>query len=204
MDVSRQPLRGPEPTPGRRERISPAEYAILGLLAVVPEAAGMHGYDLGRRFHDGPLSEIIRLEPGMLYHYLKKLSKAGFLSTSVEHQTTRPDRQDHTLTEEGQGVFDRWLNAPVHATRDIRLDFLLKLFFVRQIDTVRAHSLVHAQRVVIASLVDSLTRQREVHGDDPENHDIRRIVLDLRVAQTEAVLGWLDSLPEASVPSPSS
>jgi len=198
MDVSRQSERHPEPKPGRRERISPAEFAILGLLAVEPQETAVHGYDLGRRFHDGPLSQIIRLEPGMLYHYLKKLSKAGFLSTSVEHQTTRPDRQDHTLTEEGQAAFDRWLNAPVHATRDIRLDFLLKLFFVRQIDTGRANSLVESQRAVIASLVASLSGQRAMHGDDLEDEGIRRIVLDLRIAQTQAVLGWLDTLPETS------
>ncbi len=185
------------PATKRRERVSAAEYALLGLLAVERHSAGMHGYDLGRRFHDGPLSEIIRLEPGMLYHYLKKLAKAGYLSTSIEHQSTRPDRQDQTLTDAGRIVLERWLREPVRATRDIRLEFLLKLYFARQIDSAWARNLVHEQRAVISSLVDSLDGQRDDLAGDPHDTGIRHIVLDLRIAQTQAVLGWLDALPES-------
>ena len=191
------PQRGRTAAPKRRERFSPAEYALLGLLAVARSEAGVHGYDLGRRFQDGPLAEIIRLEPGMLYHYLKKLAKTGYLTTSVEHQASRPDRQDHTLTADGLMVLESWLKEPVHATRDIRLEFLLKLYFARQIDPGQAQMLVQEQRAVISELVDSLAGQRDALVDTQDDAGMRRIVLDLRIAQTQAVLGWLNALPEA-------
>ncbi|MGI8483451.1 MAG: PadR family transcriptional regulator [Thermomicrobiales bacterium] len=189
-----------KPAPQRRERsgrFSPAEYALLGLLAVAQSEAGVHGYDLGRRFQDGPLAEIIRLEPGMLYHYLKKLAKTGNLTTSIEHQSSRPDRQDHTLTEDGMAVLENWLKEPVRATRDIRLEFLLKLYFARRIDPDQAQRLVQEQRAVISALVGSLAKQRDALDEQQDGEGMRRIVLDLRIAQTQAVLGWLNALPEA-------
>lgn len=200
-DLQSEVRRGRTSVPRRRERFSPAEYALLGLLAVErseADEAGVHGYDLGRRFQDGPLAEIIRLEPGMLYHYLKKLAKAGYLTTNIEHQSSRPDRQDHTLTSDGEAVLETWLKEPVHATRDIRLEFLLKLYFARQITSDQARALVREQHGVIAALVDSLVGQRDTLDGDLHDEGMRRIVLDLRIAQTEAVLGWLDALPEAS------
>ncbi len=200
-DLQSEVRRGRTAAPRRRERFSPAEYALLGLLAVERSEAGeagVHGYDLGRRFQNGPLAEIIRLEPGMLYHYLKKLAKAGYLTTSIEHQSSRPDRQDHTLTSDGEMVLETWLKEPVHATRDIRLEFLLKLYFARQITSDQARALVREQHGVIAALVDSLVGQRDALDGDLHDEGMRRIVLDLRIAQTEAVLGWLDALPEAS------
>ncbi|MGC4108076.1 MAG: PadR family transcriptional regulator [Thermomicrobiales bacterium] len=203
-------------TPRKRApKLGPAEYALLGLIAVATRddaasgGGGVHGYDLSRRLQTGSLAEIIRLEPGMLYHYLKKLDRAGLVVTSVEHQVSRPDRQDHTLTEEGDAMLQAWLDAPVQATRDVRLDFLVKLWFVRELDPVRAVALVREQRAVIKRLLGSLQEQRAettADGDaDAAGPDaahvaaqaaILRDTLDLRIAQTQAVLSWLNTLPE--------
>lgn len=202
---------------GRPPRLGAAEYALLGLIAGAmrhrdhAEGAGVHGYDLSRRLQTGSLAEIIRLEPGMLYHYLKKLDRAGLVATSVEHQVSRPDRQDHTLTPEGEAALQAWLDAPVRATRDVRLDFLVKLWFARELDPVRAVALVREQRAVIKQLLGSLQEQRaKMHAEDaPEPGEaspdaaqaaaeaaILRDTLDLRIAQTSAVLSWLNTLPE--------
>lgn len=201
------------PTPAgnaRPPRLGPAEYALLGLIAVATRDAadeggnGVHGYDLSRRLQTGSLAEIIRLEPGMLYHYLKKLDRAGLVVTSVEHQVSRPDRQDHSLTAQGEARLHSWLDEPVRATRDVRLDFLVKLWFARALDPLRAVALVREQRAVITRLLGSLQEQRdgtttESAPDDREavaQAAILRDTLDLRVAQTRAVLSWLNTLPE--------
>ncbi|MGN6482988.1 MAG: PadR family transcriptional regulator, partial [Thermomicrobiales bacterium] len=194
---------------GRPPRLGPAESALLGLIAGAmrdqADGAGVHGYDLSRRLQTGSLAEIIRLEPGMLYHYLKKLDRAGLVATSVEHQVSRPDRQDHTLTPEGEAALQAWLDAPVRATRDVRLDFLVKLWFARELDPVRAVALVREQRGVIKRLLGSLQEQRAgmALDEDPQaaaqaaaQAAILRDTLDLRIAQTSAVLSWLNTLPE--------
>lgn len=202
-----------EPARGKRTiRLGPAEYALLGLIAVTTRGTstteeggvpGVHGYVLAQRLQSGPLSEIIRLEPGMLYHFLKKLDRAGLVATRVERQRGRPDRQVHTLTADGESALRAWLDEPVHATRDVRLDFLVKLWFARELDPLRAVTLVREQRSVIKRLLGSLQEQRaraeaDAPPDDPDaaQSAILRDTRELRIAQTSAVLSWLNALPE--------
>lgn len=177
----------------RRERLGAAEYTLLGLIAQAPAAReGVHGYDLNRQLGEGALAEIIRLEPGMLYHYLKKLERLGLIATTVEQQTTRPDRHLHVLTDEGRSRFDAWLAAPVQATRELRLEFLLKLWFARRLDAGRAETLVRDQLTVVARLIASLREQ--LGGIDGATDDGRfaRTVIELRLAQNEAARAWLE------------
>jgi PadR family transcriptional regulator, regulatory protein AphA len=174
----------------RELRLGPAEHSLLGLLAIA--AGGVHGYDLARHYTDGALGEIIRLEPGMLYHHLKKLDRYGLITTEVIPQPDRPDRRIHTLTEAGRRQLERWLREPVRATREIRLDFLLKLFFARRLDPAHRAALIAQQRAVLAELEASLRAQM----DAPETveSDDRALVLRLRLRQTRAALEWLDEL----------
>lgn len=192
----RSSRRGLKATP-----LGPAEFALLGLLAQSRNDRGdlesVHGYDLTRHFDDGALAEIIRLEPGMLYHYLKKLGRAGFITTTVERQQSRPDRQMHGITQVGDIALRAWLTAPVHATREIRLTFLLKLYLARRIDPALATSLIADQRQVTTALVESLTSQLqrlEASATASDDDRFRRNVLELRRSQTQAALDWLASL----------
>lgn len=178
--------------------LGPAEFSLLGLLAQSRNERGdlerVHGYDLTRRFNEGALAEIIRLEPGMLYHYLKKLGRAGFITTSVEQQQSRPNRQMHALTPVGDIALRSWLTAPVHATREIRLTFLLKLHLARQIDPNLAITLITDQHQVMLALVESLSGQLQRLGSTGDDDRFRRDVLELRLAQTRAALDWLAAL----------
>lgn len=176
----------------RKPRLGPAEHSLLGLLAGAGDE-GIHGYDLARQFTHGALGEIIRLESGMLYHHLKKLDRYGMITTQVEHQPDRPDRLIHTLTEPGRERLETWLREPVRATREIRLDFLLKLFFTRRLVPGHFDELVEQQRSVLAALTASLTAQMHEQAADDDAIE-RRMVLRLRQVQTEAALTWLDSL----------
>lgn len=179
---------------------TPAAHAVLGLLGAVDGDAGAgHGYDLARHFAPGqPLAEVMRLEPGMLYHYLKKLAAAGWASATIEPQGTRPPRQVYRITEGGRTELHRWLSEPVARTREIRLEFLLKLFFARRLDSALASRLVAEQRGIIARLETSLAAQ--LTAANTEDREVatanaaafRQLVLELRLAQTRAALAWLD------------
>ncbi len=183
-----------------RDRLGPAEFAILGVLAYRTAADGergddgIHGYDLSRHFTEGALAEIIRLESGMLYHYLKKLARAGLIVSHVETQEGRPDRHLHVLTAGGEAVLSAWLTSPVHATREIRLDFLLKLYLSRLIDPALADSLIAVQHAVMRRLVGSLRSQITAIAADAPDAEFHRAVLELRLSQTRATLEWLESL----------
>jgi DNA-binding PadR family transcriptional regulator len=171
----------------------PAEHAILGLLA--SESGPGHGYDLAKYFSEGqPLAEVMRLEPGMLYHLLKKLEKTGWLISTVEPQGSRPPRQVYRITDAGRAELDRWMREPVIRTREIRLEFLVKLFFARREDPDLAERLIAEQREILERLEESLAsqlQQRTHSDDDSGERQFSRMVLELRLAQTRAAADWL-------------
>lgn len=181
---------------GRRAAVSPGEHALLGLLAMAEGRQPAYGYDLARQFGEGqPLGEVLRLEAGMLYHHLKALERRDWVESATEAQPARPARRTFRLTDSGRAELSRWLSEPVAHTREIRLEFLLKLYFAGAIDPARRDVLIREQRAVLAALSDSLARQRAeaVAASDGEPAlRYRLAVLGLRVAQTEAALEWLD------------
>jgi PadR family transcriptional regulator, regulatory protein AphA len=165
----------------------PAEHAILGLLSI--EEGSGHGYDLARNFSDGqPLAAVLRLEPGMLYHHLKKMEKAGWVTSAVVPQPSRPPRHVYQITESGRQELDRWLKEPVTHTREIRLEFLVKLYFARLFDPVLAARLVSEQLGTLQHLETGLLEQTG------ERDPFVRQVYDLRLAQTRAAIDWIKRL----------
>src|ERR687894_1462604 len=79
-----------------------AEHAILGLLALSESGRG-HGYVLARQFSpEAPLGNVVRLEPGMVYHHLKKLERLGWVSAVPDADPGRPPRRLFALSSAGR------------------------------------------------------------------------------------------------------
>jgi PadR family transcriptional regulator AphA len=180
-----------EATPGMA-----AEHALLGLLAVSESGSG-HGYDLARHFGpDAPLGSVIRLEPGMVYHHLKKIERIGWVSVVPDVGQGRPARRSFALSPAGREELTRWLAEPVAHTREIRLEFLVKLYFALLLDPVLAVRLIDEQREMCARIVAVLSdRSRDdVSSGAVETRERKfgDMVLDMRLAQTRAALDWLD------------
>jgi PadR family transcriptional regulator AphA len=181
--------------------VMPAEHAILGLLDL-DDGSG-HGYDLARNFAEGqPLAAVLHLEPGMLYHHLKKMEKNGWVESTVEQQSSRPARQVYELTDTGRAELQRWLAEPVRHTREIRLEFLVKLYFARRNDVYLAAGLIAGQlnacREWESSLVEKLAVVEASDNTDSDKAFLR-IVLELRVSQTRAAIDWLVSISNDGV-----
>src|SRR5579863_2525627 len=105
----------------------PAEYAILGLL----ESQPMHGYEMFQQFQSGILGQIVRLEMSQMYAFLKNLERLEYIEAELEAQGVRPPRKIFHLTEQGRATFYTWLTVPVERPREIRLLFLIKLYFAQ-------------------------------------------------------------------------
>ena len=164
----------------------PAEHVLLGLLA--QSTGSRHGYDLAREFQPGSdLAEIIRLEPGMLYHHLKKMERAGWVTSHQELVERRPARFVYTLTKDGEAELDRWMSEPVGHTREIRLAFLVKLYLARQTDAALAERLIREQITILEEI-------EAAHQADGDGTNFSESVRALRLAQTRTALDWLRSL----------
>lgn len=160
------------------------EHAVLGLLALEPR----HGYELAKEFGpDTVMGDIVHLESGMLYAHLKKLERRGWVGSELKPQEARPARKVFSLTPGGRAELRRWLSEPVDKTRDIRLEFLLKLYLVYQAEPERVEPLVREQQALCKQFIDSLEAQI---GE--EEDEFRLLVLEMRLAQNHALAQWLD------------
>ena len=168
----------------------PAEYAILGLLHSQP----MHGYEMFQQFRNSTLEEIVHLEMSQMYAFLKKLERLQYIEAELELQGPRPPRKIFHLTTSGRDVFFQWLGEPVVRPREIRILFLIKLYFVQQFIPQEMASLVKNQIAACRNFLDHLESK---HTQRPEAQDdtfFEHVVLRGRIYQTRSLLDWLHEL----------
>ena len=168
----------------------PAEYAILGLL----EGQPMYGYEMFQQFQNGTLRQIVHLEMSQMYAFLKKLERLAYIEAELEQQGIRPPRRIFHLTDTGRAVFHTWLTTPVERPREIRVFFLLKLYFVRQIIPDQTAHLIEQEINACRKFLDHLESQRVPDVSTSDTAFLDHVVLRSRIHQTRALLDWLCEL----------
>jgi len=168
----------------------PAEYAILGLLDGQP----MYGYEMFQQFQGGTLRQIVHLEMSQMYAFLKKLERLEYIEAELEPQGIRPPRRIFHLTDPGRATFHEWLTTPVERPREIRIFFLLKLYFVRQIIPDQTVHLIDREIIACRKFLDHLESQRLPDANTNDTAFLDHVVLRSRIHQTRALLDWLCEL----------
>ena len=168
----------------------PAEYAILGLL----ESQPMYGYEMFQQFQNGTLRQIVHLEMSQMYAFLKKLERLEYIEAELEPQGIRPPRRILHLTDTGRAVFHAWLTTPVERPREIRVSFLLKLYFVRKIIPDQTARLIEREITACRKFLDHLESQRLPDAHTSDSAFLDHVVLRSRIHQTRALLDWLCEL----------
>lgn len=161
------------------------EHALLGFVRHEP----MHGYEIHRRLRETPeLSLIWRMKQSRLYALLARLEDEGLLRATHEPQDGRPPRKVFHLTAEGEAAFGRWLIEPVRLPREMRLEFMLKLYFAGEEGAEIAGKLIREQRAVCR-------RWLATRADDgAAASQFGRAVRLYRRKHIEAIQDWLASL----------
>jgi PadR family transcriptional regulator AphA len=165
------------------DTVASGSLALLGFVRQQPR----HGYDIHRQLSQSPeLRSVWRVKQSRLYALLARLEEMGLLMSTAEPQDGRPPRKVFHLTAAGAVAFDEWLAQPVAQPREIRLEFMLKLYFALREGGETAARLVERQRAVCAGwLVD-----KGEAADAP----FARAVASYRRAHVRAIGEWLDGL----------
>jgi PadR family transcriptional regulator AphA len=164
--------------------LSPAQYAVLGLLQETPA----HGYSLQRAFmHGGDLATVLPLEQASLYAALKELNTHGLIEGVEVREGLRPPKTVYELTADGTRLLDAWLKRPVERLRQVRLDFLLKIYFMRKRGRREIRSLVDAQVTACHEYLSQL----EAHAAEIELDDFAYLVVESRTSAARSTLEWL-------------
>jgi PadR family transcriptional regulator AphA len=174
--------------------ISPltTELALLGFLAEQP----VHGYELFHRMCDphGP-GAVWHIKQSQLYALLNRIEGEGLIVGEIQEQANRPHRRLYSLTQAGKQAFAAWLVEPVKHGRNIRIDFMLKIYFARQQNPSLAIPLIEAQKAACQKWLE-MQQTRSARHLDGSLDDIAR---SFRASQLVSMIEWLDELHQETL-----
>lgn len=157
------------------------EYALLGALMSGPR----HGYDI-MQFLDTAFGSTWHVSTSQLYVLLKRLERNNLVSSGVEIQDTRPSKRIFSLTPAGKKVFMDWLKSPTEHVRDLRIEFLAKLFFFRILSLEGGDELIRTQVQVLKQMKKMIERKKRNERDS-----FNKLVFGFKLMIAEACLQWI-------------
>jgi DNA-binding PadR family transcriptional regulator len=162
------------------------EMALLGLLF---EAPG-YGYELHRKVISD-LGQVWHLRQSQAYAILKRLEAQGEIAKETSPQKTLPARQLLQMTPLGRTRFLDWLDTPSGgSSRAIRLEFITRMYFLQKYMPEKLAQAFDRQRMEAES---QIKRLEKTCTELPEEQIYNRMSVDLRLAQLNSILDWLDT-----------
>ncbi len=160
------------------------EHALLGFLRDEP----MHAYEMYQQLHQAEaLGLVWRIKQSQLYALLARLEEAGYLTMVMAPQETRPARKMLHLTPLGRDAFERWRATPVYHGRELRQEFLAKLYFAQLQGLVHVENLIEAQRALCHTMFAAMQAR-----SDAAKQPYARLVYEFRGSQIKASFEWLE------------
>jgi len=139
------------------------KFILLGIVNYMP----MTGYDI-KQFLEGSTSHFWYAQTSQIYRTLESLEQEGCLTSTLEHQETRPTKRIYHITEQGREALSEWLRSPLDRIPPAKNELLVFLFFAGQLDKV--------------TLLQQLLLQRELylrqHGDYDQAQDFIQEAVD--------------------------
>lgn len=167
------------------------EHALLGFIRERP----VHGYDIYQQLCAATgLWQVWRLKQSQLYALLAKLEDAGHIAATRQFQEARPPRKIYQLTEAGHRAFEHWLATPVAHGRQMRIEFLAKLYFAHRQAAAHAARLIEQQS---AACQTWMAEWQDISGAELAPDFFVYAVQQFRLNQIESFLAWLATCQEA-------
>lgn len=156
------------------------EHALLGFLYHEP----LHAYALHRAINASAIGRVWHVKQSALYAMTMRLEAEAYVVMAGEATSPRGKKLLH-VTPRGYTAFDSWCLEPVAHPRDIRMEFLTKLYCVQRFHPAQRDQLFVRQ---IAECDRWLTQQAQ-HSTSTD--PFLRAVEHFRVGQILAIVEWL-------------
>ena len=98
-----------------------------------------------KAFEGKGLGEVCPVEQSLLYSYLRNLEGRDLIRWKEQRVGRRPPRKQYSLAAAGTKKANAWLAAPVPQLRQVRYEFLVKLYILHDLDRDAERTLVQAQ-----------------------------------------------------------
>lgn len=160
--------------------------SLLGFFIDKPN----YGYELYKHISkETSFYKIWYLKQSQFYGFLERLFNEGFLSQEMIEGDQYPDRKLFSITESGIQQLENWIIIPVKRGRDMRQEFIAKLFIAQKIYKEKTELLVENQ---IGVCYQWLEEQDVFFINEEDQFQI--LLINYRKKQIQAMLDWLKQI----------
>jgi DNA-binding PadR family transcriptional regulator len=146
-----------------------------------------HGYELYKHIQSTPeFYKIWSLKTSLFYGYLEKLFEGGYLSLEVMEGGPYPDRKVYQLTEAGKQKVLAWMVEPVTHGREMRQEFLVKLYFAIRNNEKFYKELINNQKLECRLWLNNIEKHQKNNKNRSEEY-----IYQYRIRQINAMIDWL-------------
>ncbi|MEU1685647.1 PadR family transcriptional regulator [Micromonospora sp. NPDC005707] len=167
---------------------------ILGLVRWMQP---VHGYDVRRELLSWSADKWANVQPGSIYHALRKLTDEGLLRTvSVEQVGARPARTTYEVTPKGDEEFETLLRAQWWQLNEPPDPFVAAFSFLPAMPRDEAAAALRNRANLIRAGVESM--RASLDSDWVRNRKPVHVgwMFELWLARAEAEMGWCERIAE--------
>lgn len=169
------------------------EYALLGFV----RDGTSYPYEVHQQLERTAILHLVwNIKQRQTYALLERLEEAGYLTSETEIHGRRPPRRMLRLTPAGLSTYHQWVIQPVEHGRELRQEFMAKLYFAQREGAETVSTLIQRQREACREWQRGFQSQL---ADIAASEPLDGLVVQFRLGQVEAILAWLDRCAEALV-----
>ncbi|MBX6354991.1 MAG: PadR family transcriptional regulator [Micromonosporaceae bacterium] len=166
---------------------------ILGLLRWTGPT---HGYDIRRELLSWEADRWANLQPGSLYHALRKMTEEGLLrEVSTEQVGARPARTTYEITARGEDEFQNLLHSAWWRVESRTEDFLAAFTFVSEMPRDEAAAALRSRAAYLRSANQRLHASKDSDWIRLKPANVR-LMFDLWAAQAQTEIAWCERVAE--------
>ncbi len=167
-----------------------SRFAILGMLAMIPESSG---YDI-KKHMESSTQYFWKETFSSIYPVLEELEQQGLIKQLKNPSKSKRKCNLYSLTPDGQQALEDWLKLPPESEQ-LRNEFLLKLFFGQNVsrNVIRRHiekyqSELQSKQAIYLDIQNELAREHHMRKGYP----YWLLTLDYGLAQINSALQWCE------------
>jgi DNA-binding PadR family transcriptional regulator len=162
------------------------------ILGLVQWMQPVHGYDVRRELLSWSADKWANVQPGSIYHALRKLAEEGLLhEVSTEQVGARPARTSYEITEKGRAEFQSLLRNSWWHVASMPDQFMAAFSFLPALPREEAAAALRNRAIQLRAVVQQL--EAATAADWADNKPVYVAWMwELTIVRSEAEIAWCE------------
>lgn len=168
------------------------------ILGVVKLLQPVHGYDVRRELLSWHADRWAKVQPGSVYHALRKLAEEGALRELGQEQVGgRPARTRYELTAKGEEQFRDLLNTYLWGQHECEDPFLAAMSLLTEVPREEASAALRNRAKTLRAASEGMRSAFTSGWAVPENKPTQvRWMMELLIARHEGEITWCERVAD--------